>query len=43
MNVVIVVVIGGFKSKDAPYVVPSGTILGVITGLLLVKFAFLRL
>ena len=34
---------GGFKSKDAPYVVPSGTILGVITGLLLVKFAFLRL
>jgi len=34
---------GGFKSKDAPYVVPSGAILGVITGLLLVKFAFLRL
>ena len=31
---------GGFKSMDAPYVVPSGTILGVITGLLLVKFAF---
>ena len=34
---------GGFKSKDAPYVVPSGAILGVVTGLLLVKFAFLRL
>ncbi|PYJ48399.1 MAG: hypothetical protein DME69_14620 [Verrucomicrobia bacterium] len=33
---------GGFKSKDAPYVVPSGAILGVVTGLLLVKFAFLR-
>ncbi len=34
---------GGFKSKDAPYVVPSGAVLGVVTGLLLVKFAFLRL
>ena len=33
---------GGFKSKDAPYVVPSGAILGVVTGLLLVKFVFLR-
>src|SRR5439155_25088376 len=33
---------GGFKSMDAPYVVPSGAILGVVTGLLLVKFAFLR-
>jgi hypothetical protein len=31
---------GGFKSKDAPYVVPSGAILGIVTGLLLVKFAF---
>jgi hypothetical protein len=34
---------GGFKSMDAPYVVPSGAILGVITGLLLVKFAFPKL
>ncbi len=34
---------GGFKSRDAPYVVPSGAILGVVTGLLLVKFAFLEL
>ena len=34
---------GGFKSMDAPYVVPSGAILGVVTGLLLVKFAFLEL
>jgi len=33
---------GGFKSMDAPYVVPSGAILGVVTGLLLVKFVFLR-
>src|SRR6266513_3975850 len=31
---------GGFKSKDAPYVVPSGAILGIAIGLLLVKFAF---
>jgi hypothetical protein len=34
---------GGFKSKDAPYVVPSGALLGIVTGLLLVKFAFPRL
>ena len=34
---------GGFKSMDAPYVVPSGAILGVVTGLLLIKFAFLEL
>jgi hypothetical protein len=34
---------GGFKSMDAPYVLPSGAILGVVTGLLLVKFAFLEL
>jgi hypothetical protein len=34
---------GGFKSMDAPYVVPSGAILGLITGLLLVRFAFLKL
>jgi uncharacterized membrane protein len=31
---------GAFKSKDAPYVVPSGLILGLITGLLITKFAF---
>ena len=34
---------GGFKSMSAPYVVPSGAILGVVTGLLLVKFGFPRL
>jgi ribose/xylose/arabinose/galactoside ABC-type transport system permease subunit len=34
---------GGFKSMDAPYVVPSGAILGTITGLVLVKFAFPKL
>ena len=34
---------GGFKSMSAPYVVPSGAILGVVTGLLLVKFAFPKL
>ncbi len=33
---------GGFKSMDAPYVVPSGAILGIGMGLLLVKFAFLK-
>jgi len=31
---------GGFKSMDAPYVVPSGIIMGLITGLLVLKFAF---
>jgi hypothetical protein len=31
---------GGFKSKDAPFVVPSRAILGTISGLLLVRFAF---
>jgi len=30
---------GGFKSMDAPYVVVAGAILGIVTGLLLVKFA----
>jgi len=34
---------GGFKSMDAPYVVPSGVILGIVTGLLLVRFAFPKL
>jgi hypothetical protein len=31
---------GGLKWKDAPYVVPSGAVLGIVIGLLLVKFAF---
>jgi len=31
---------GGFKSMDAPYVVPSGVVMGAITGLLVYKFAF---
>lgn len=31
---------GAFKSKDAPYVVPMSIITGLITGVLLVKFAF---
>jgi hypothetical protein len=30
---------GGFKSKDAPYVVPSGAGLGLFTGLAVWKFA----
>ena len=30
---------GAFKSKDAPYVVPSGIILGLFTGLAVWKFA----
>ena len=34
---------GGFKSMNAPYVVPSGAILGVVTGLLLVRFGFPKL
>lgn len=33
---------GGFKSMDVPYVVPSGAILGIVMGLLLVKFVFPR-
>lgn len=31
---------GGFKSLDAPYVVPSGLVMGALTGLLVVKLAF---
>jgi hypothetical protein len=30
---------GAFKSKDAPYVVPSGIVLGLLTGLAIWKFA----
>jgi len=33
---------GGFKSMDAPYVVPSGIVMGLITGLLVWKFGFRR-
>jgi|GEM_PF-1267687 len=31
---------GGLKSMDAPYVVPSGVIMGAITGVLVCKLAF---
>jgi hypothetical protein len=31
---------GAFKSKDAPYVVPSSVVGGLITGVLLANFAF---
>src|ERR1700751_2197058 len=31
---------GAFKSKDAPYVVPMSVVTGLITGVLLVNFAF---
>ena len=31
---------GAFKSKDAPYVVPSSIIVGLIIGVLLANFAF---
>jgi hypothetical protein len=31
---------GGFKSMDAPYVVPSGMVMGGLTGLLVWRFAF---
>ena len=34
---------GGFKSMDAPYVVPSGLIMGGLTGLLVWRFAFRKL
>ena len=30
---------GAFKSMDAPYVVPSGVVMGLITGVLVAKFA----
>ena len=30
---------GAFKSKDAPYVVPSGIVLGLLTGVAIWKFA----
>src|ERR1700738_3185744 len=31
---------GAFKSKDAPYVVPTSIVTGLITGVLLANFAF---
>ncbi len=31
---------GAFKSKDAPYVVATGIVVGLITGVLLAQFAF---
>jgi hypothetical protein len=31
---------GAFKSKDAPYVVATSVVVGLITGVLLAKFAF---
>jgi len=31
---------GAFKSGDAPYVVPSGLVMGLLTGLFIWKFAF---
>ena len=33
---------GAFRSMDAPYVVPSGAVMGAVTGLLVSKFAFHR-
>jgi len=33
---------GAFRSMDAPYVVPSGMVMGAITGLLVSRFAFHR-
>jgi len=34
---------GGFKSMDAPYVVPSGMVMGGVTGLFVWRFAFRKL
>jgi hypothetical protein len=31
---------GGFRSMDAPYVVPAGLIMGALTGLLVARFGF---
>jgi hypothetical protein len=33
---------GAFKSKDAPYVVPSSVVVGLIIGVLLANLAFSR-
>ena len=37
--VVIFLAKGGFKSMDAPFVVPSGIIMGALTGILVNRFA----
>jgi hypothetical protein len=34
---------GAFKSKDAPYVVPSSIVVGLITGVSLANFAYPKL
>jgi hypothetical protein len=31
---------GGFRSMDAPFVVPSGIVMGAVTGILVAKFGF---
>jgi hypothetical protein len=31
---------GGFRSMDAPYVVPSGIVMGALTGALVSRFGF---
>ena len=31
---------GGFRSMDAPYVMPSGIVMGALTGILVAKFGF---
>jgi hypothetical protein len=31
---------GGFRSMDAPFVVPSGIVMGALTGILVAKFGF---
>jgi len=31
---------GGFRSMDAPFVVPSGIVMGALTGILVTKFGF---
>ena len=31
---------GGFKSMDAPYVVPAGVVMGAIIGVLVARFGF---
>jgi hypothetical protein len=39
-GVVIFLAKGGFKSKDAPYVVPSSVIVGLIGGVLVARIGF---
>jgi hypothetical protein len=31
---------GGFRSMDAPYVMPSGIVMGALSGILVAKFGF---